>query len=588
MARFVLDLMVHLDVVGGLASFEGPRQHGLTKLPLWTQVLGTQTAPTPPWQYSFPDGCMYACRSPGEFVAPINKPYMLVANFPMPLMTLQCRNSVVRIPFKLSEYGLPRSVSLAAVGEKSVASPADAADDLIKEIDKGGPRSSGGVSTNVQQLSDAERAARHAKRVPAIEAAQKFWRDAAQQHRWNEVRTPAACFRFTGEPEAASTQRRSAEYAEKILTTVGLSGAAAGYQHLSPDELAALREVIQRKAPAFWIDGMPRCVMRGFKHDVLTTGLPVRGRPIRLKGPEAEFVREELEANVTQGLYTRGMSPWGSWAFPTKVSVAQRRRRTVIDYRMVNSRLQQSVYYIRRCCDVKADLVGRALLSGFDGARGFNLLVNTARAREVLAVLSDSGCFLPKVLQLGPSTGPFDFQYCTDELFTSAGRTLPSRQNGVLKGQSRYGNQWKNYLDDHWIATGRWIDGRGVTDAAHAARLREIPHKAPASRPVTEALSAAGLPTTRAASRRWPPEAAAFFVATVFSSEGVALCKGRGKGSSNSTDGDGPGRHRGVIKGWKAKPKGAPRASKGKAKGGRPRRQRTPQRVVHDGRVDDT
>jgi len=97
----------------------------------------------------------------------------------------------------------------------------------------------------------------------------------------------------------------------------------------------------------------------------------------------------------------------------------------------VNGRLQLSVYYIRRCGDVKADLIGRAILSAAAGARGYNLLLNTARAKEVLAVLADSGCYLPEVLQLGPSTGPFDYQYCTDELFTSA-------------GQGRYQQQWKN------------------------------------------------------------------------------------------------------------------------------------------------
>ena len=37
-----------------------------------------------------------------------------------------------------------------------------------------------------------------------------------------------------------------------------------------------------------------------------------------LKGAEAELVRKELEENVAQGLDTRSMSPWGSWAFPTK------------------------------------------------------------------------------------------------------------------------------------------------------------------------------------------------------------------------------------------------------------------------------
>ena len=100
----------------------------------------------------------------------------------------------------------------------------------------------------------------------------------------------------------------------------------------------------------------------------------------------------------------------------------------VVDYRIVNSRLQVTTYYIRRCSDVTGELVGRAFLSGADGARGFNLMLNTQKAKEVLAVLTEAGCFLPSVLQLGPADGPFDFQYATDELFTSAGRGRMGKQ----------------------------------------------------------------------------------------------------------------------------------------------------------------
>eukprot|EP00959_Pyramimonas_sp_CCMP1952_P220722 4614798-Pyramimonas_sp.AAC.1 len=114
--------------------------------------------------------------------------------------------------------------------------------------------------------------------------------------------------------------------------------------------------MISLKAEAFWVKGTARTVMRGFKHDVVTTGLPARGPPIRLKGPEASIVREELEAGVEQGLYSRGTSPWGSWAFPTKEHASGRRRRTVVDYRMVNRRMVMFVYYIRRCRDVKGEL----------------------------------------------------------------------------------------------------------------------------------------------------------------------------------------------------------------------------------------
>ena len=99
---------------------------------------------------------------------------------------------------------------------------------------------------------------------------------------------------------------------------VGLSDGCEhrGYSYLSPVEIAALQDVVSRKTAAFWLKDTPRTVMRGFRYEVLTTVLPVRGRPIRLKGAEAEFVRKELEDNVAQGLYSRGMSAWGSWPPP--------------------------------------------------------------------------------------------------------------------------------------------------------------------------------------------------------------------------------------------------------------------------------
>ena len=116
------------------------------------------------------------------------------------------------------------------------------------------------------------------------------------------------------------------------------------------------------------------------------------------------------------------------------------------------------------------------------------------RAKEVLAVLADSGCYLPEGLQLGPSTGPFDFQYCTDELFISA-------------GQGRYQRQWKNYLDDFLIATGVWRGGRAYTDEEHRELLQSLPSQSCESRPLTAALEAAGLPTRYYAARRISPRA---------------------------------------------------------------------------------
>ena len=118
------------------------------------------------------------------------------------------------------------------------------------------------------------------------------------------------------DPEAAAATRTSEEYVRQVLDAVELSDGreGRGYNHLSPIEIAALRDVVSRKSAAFWLKETPRSVMRGFRYDVITTGLPDRGRPFRLKGAEAELVRQELEDNVAQVLYSRGMSAWGSWA----------------------------------------------------------------------------------------------------------------------------------------------------------------------------------------------------------------------------------------------------------------------------------
>ena len=101
----------------------------------------------------------------------------------------------------------------------------------------------------------------------------------------------------------------------------------------------------------------------------------------------------------------------------------ERRRRVVVDYRRVNAALRKAIYFIRRCEDVKQELAGKLFYTTVDGLKGFNLLENTDYASQVLAVLSDLGCLLAKVLQLGPCNGPFDFQYVVDDLFSLGGGT---------------------------------------------------------------------------------------------------------------------------------------------------------------------
>ena len=164
--------------------------------------------------------------------------------------------------------------------------------------------------------------------------------------------------------ERARASRQAEEYISAVLEDVGLGGAAHGHKHLVAEELAALVELVRRKAAAFWVNRTPRTAMLGFRRGIVTAGLPARGKPLRLKSAEAGFVRKDVDAGAAAGQCVRGMSPRGSWACPATESVSGRRQRMVMDYRSVNPRTLTSRCYVRRFSDVKGELVGQAFLPG--------------------------------------------------------------------------------------------------------------------------------------------------------------------------------------------------------------------------------
>jgi hypothetical protein len=133
----------------------------------------------------------------------------------------------------------------------------------------------------------------------------------------------------------------------------------------------------------------------------------------------------------------------------------------VIDYRAVNKRTRRAVYYVRRQEDVKAEAAGSAFLTFLDAVTGFNQVVNTQRAREMLAVLSRSGCWLPRCLTFGPHNGPEDFSYVVDRLFSGGG-----------KARRRFCSTWLAYVDDITVRSGRYAGGRLYTDEEYAELVR--------------------------------------------------------------------------------------------------------------------
>ena len=134
----------------------------------------------------------------------------------------------------------------------------------------------------------------------------------------------------------------------------------------------------------------------------------------------------------------------------------------VIDYRAVNKRTRRSVYYVRRQEDVKSEAAGSAYLSVLDAVTGFHQVVNTQRAREMLACLARSGCWLPRCLTFGPHNGPEDFSYVVDRLFS-----------GGSKSKGRFCRTWLAYVDDITVRSGRFVGGKIYTDEEYEDLVRE-------------------------------------------------------------------------------------------------------------------
>ena len=97
-----------------------------------------------------------------------------------------------------------------------------------------------------------------------------------------------------------------------------------------------------------------------------------------------------------------------------------------------------------------------------DAVTGFNQVINTPRARQMLAIIARSGQFLPICLTFGPVNGPEDFAYVGDRNFA------PDRD-----AKRRYCNEWLAYVDDLTVRTGRCVDGVLYNDSEVKGQLKE-------------------------------------------------------------------------------------------------------------------
>ena len=342
----------------------------------------------------------------------------------------------------------------------------------------------------VHKFTKEETPAEQKERKEALDkeaaSAEELWRQRADKKDWDQVRHSLEVYAHAG-AKVEEDPRRAEDYRQRVVEGLGFGeGASEKHPELNEQERAAATEVLKRKAAAFWLEGSPRTTVRFVEHDTVPTGPPVKVPPHNLKGEAAEWVDNKLQEEVARGQLERGTSAWGSPPFPTKEFPEhrkQRKRRIVVDYRRVNARTLRSVYFVRNAAGVVAEAAGSIWLTLLDAVTGFNHIVNTERARKMLAILARSGQFLPRCLTFGPHNGPEDFCYVIDR-FYSPGR----------RAKRRFCKEWLAYVDDLTVRTGRVLDGVHYSDAEHEERLAAAAARADqtAYQDAQEALEAQG------------------------------------------------------------------------------------------------
>ena len=178
--------------------------------------------------------------------------------------------------------------------------------DRVLVVDKP-PTHAGGTKDSFQQDKQElvpqggqpeETAAERSARERALERdyvkAKLKWESLAKQKDWTQVKPDLSVYRYSGE-DITEDPRSADKYKDQVVGELGFGEDwKARHPDLTEAGAAAAREVLCRKAGAFWVEGTPRTTVRFVQHDTVPTGPPVRLPPHNLRGEAAEWIDAKL------------------------------------------------------------------------------------------------------------------------------------------------------------------------------------------------------------------------------------------------------------------------------------------------------
>ena len=385
------------------------------RLDEWGALFGTLAEPRWPWAFVRADMCQFArAYGRGAFV---ESGTLWLADFSLSSVGLRCSkpDALGEVRHKQTDYNLIGAAFCAALQELGLRGAEElcTADVSSFPATTAGADSAAGLPNHLLWFPYRTCALARTLCPQSAASWRRKWRSTPLRKKpfgrlrqtpdWDAVRADLEVYALAGE-KVAEDPRRTEAYRDLFWAGLKIEPGPTR-PGLTEADVAAIKEVVRRKAAGSWAEDTTRTTVRKFAHDCIPTGPPVSSQPHSLRGESAQRVDDKLEEECKRGQLIRGSSAWGSAPFPTKEMPSykrHRKRRLVVDYRRVNARITRSTYYCRRGSDVLAAAVGSIWYSFVDAVSGFNQIRNTKSAREVLAIVARSGKYLPVGLTFGP------------------------------------------------------------------------------------------------------------------------------------------------------------------------------------------
>jgi hypothetical protein len=185
---------------------------------------------------------------------------------------------------------------------------------------------------------------------------------------------------------------------------------------LTKDQGDQLQKLLEEYDDVIAREGMLSGRTNLVTHSITTdNSLPIKQRPYRLSPAEHDFVGQELENMMEQGIIQPSSSPWASPIVLVKKKNGK--MRFCVDYRKLNKVTKRDAYPLPRIDEILDSLGKAKWFTSLDLASGYWQVEMNEQDKEKTAFVTKQGIFEFNVMPFGLTNAPATFQRLMDRVF---------------------------------------------------------------------------------------------------------------------------------------------------------------------------